>query len=141
MTNSSRNFLPTVLATLFAGTAMAQVPPPKPASPPPPRPVIVSQPPSSTGVQQWQRQVDRQQVQNQQNQNAVREQLRQGNLSLQRANTTDPALLNQLNSSDQSQQQLYRTRQDDVNRRYQATPRTDPDTRRVEPAKPSSAGR
>jgi len=141
MTNSSRKFLPMALATLFAGTAMAQVPPPKPASPPPPRPVVVSQPPSAVGVQQWQRQVDRQQTQNQQNQNAVREQMRQGNLDRQRANTTNPALLNQLDSADRSQQELYRARQEDANRRYQATPRTDPDTRRVEPAKPSSAGR
>jgi hypothetical protein len=129
-----------VLATLFAGTAMAQVPPPKPASPPP-RPVVVSPPPSSTGVQQWQRQVDRQQVQNQQNQNAVREQMRQGNVDRQRANTTNPALLNQLDSADRSQQQLYRARQDDATRRSQTLPPTDPDTRRVEPAKPSSAGR
>jgi len=141
MTNSSRNFLPVVLATLFAGTAMAQVPPPKPASPPPPRPVIVNQPPSSAGAQQWQRQVDRQQVQNQQNQNAVREQMRQGSLDRQRANTANPALLNQLDSADRSQQQLYRARQDDATRRIQAPPRPDPEAGRVQPAKPSSAGR
>ncbi|SEM92091.1 hypothetical protein SAMN02800694_2145 [Luteibacter sp. UNCMF331Sha3.1] len=141
MTNSSRNFLPAVLATLVAGAAMAQVPPPKPASPPPPRPVYVSPPPSAIGAQQWQRQVDRQQVQNQQNQNAVREQLRQGNLDRQRTNTTDPALLNQLDNADRSQQQLYRARQDDTTRRIQTPPRPDPETGRVQPAKPSSAGR
>lgn len=142
MTNSSRNFLLMTLTTLCPLLALAQTPPPKPAAPPPPRPVIVTTPSPS---QQWQRQVDRQQLQNQQNQNAVREQLRQGNLDRQRANTTNPALQNQLDAADRSQQQLYRARQEDAVKRYQSLPANEPatQTRRIEPApaRGSSAGR
>ncbi|MGF6712042.1 type IV secretory pathway VirB10-like protein [Luteibacter sp. W1I16] len=136
MTNSSRKILLAWLVAMLPALAMAQTQPAKPAAPPPrPKPVVISTP---TPNQQWQRQVDRQQVQNRLNQNALREQLRQDNLDRQRTNATDPALRNQLDNADRSQQQLYRARQDAAAQRYQTLQR--PDATRAVPARSGSAG-
>lgn len=135
MTNSSRNILLAWLIAMLPAFAVAQTQPAKPAAPPPrPKPVVITTP---TPNQQWQRQVDRQQVQNRLNQNALREQLRQDNLDRQRANAADPALRTQLDDADRSQQQLYRARQDDAVRRYQTLQR--PDATQAVPARSGSA--
>ncbi|NII53135.1 hypothetical protein [Luteibacter sp. SG786] len=136
MTNSSRKILLGLLAASLPALALAQSQPAKPAPPPRPRPIVITTP---TPNQQWQRQVDRQQMQDRQNQNALREQLRQGSLDRQRANTTDPALRNQLDAADRSQQQLYRARQDAAARQYQTSPQ--PDQTRTVPARAGTAGR
>ncbi|WP_426285289.1 hypothetical protein [Luteibacter sp. E-22] len=136
MTNSSRKILLAWLVATLPALALAQTQPAKPAAPPPrPKPVVISTP---TPNQQWQRQVDRQQVQNRLNQNALREQLRQDNLDRQRTNAADPALRNQLDNADRSQQQLYRARQDDAVRRYQTLQR--PEATQTVPARSGSAG-
>lgn len=135
MTNSSRNL---VLSMLFLATpvvALAQTQPVKPATPPP-RPQAVIATPSHT--EQWQRQVDRQQLQNAQSQNAVHQQLQQNNSAIQRNNTTDPAMRNQIDNAQRSQDQLDRARQDAANRQYQ----TDSLNRAgTAPARAGSAGR
>ncbi|MGE7138357.1 hypothetical protein ACQKIE_12080 [Luteibacter sp. NPDC031894] len=136
MTNSSRNILLGLLTVALPALALAQTQPAKTAPPPRPRPIVITTPSPS---QQWQRQVDRQQLQDRQNQNALREQLRQGNVDRQRANTTDPTLRNQLDATDRSEQQLYRARQDAAARRYQTLPQ--PETTRTAPARAGSAGR
>ncbi|NID16776.1 hypothetical protein [Luteibacter yeojuensis] len=136
MTNSSRKILLGLLAAALPALVAAQTQPAKPAPPPRPKPIVITTPSPS---QQWQRQVDRQQFQDRQNQNALREQLRQGNLDRQRANTTDPALRNQLDSADRSEQQLYRARQDAAARRYQTLPQ--PATTENAPARSGTAGR
>lgn len=135
MTNSSRKILLSLLTVLLPAMASAQTPPAKPAAPPPKaRPVIVPAP-----NQQFQRQVNQQQLQNRQNQNALREQLRQDNLGRQRDNATDPALRNQLDNADRSQQQMYRARQEDALRRNQTLQRQDPTGNA--PARTSTTGR
>lgn len=136
MTNSSRKILLGLVAASLPAFALAQSQPAKPASPPRPRPIVITTP---TPNQQWQRQVDRQQLQDRQNQNALREQLRQGSLDRQRANTADPALRNQLDAADRSQQQLYRARQDAAARQYQTLPQ--PESTRNAPARAGTAGR
>lgn len=136
MTNSSRKILLGVVAGLLPALALAQSQPAKPAPPPRPKPIVITTP---TPSQQWQRQVDRQQAQDRQNQNALREQLRQGSLDRQRANTTDPALRNQLDAADRSEQQIYRARQDAAARQYQTSPQ--PDSTRTAPARAGTAGR
>lgn len=138
MTNSSRKFLLAFLALAAPALALAQnqTQPVKPAAPPPrPRPVVIATPSPS---QQWQRQVDRQQLQSRQDQNALRERLRQDNLNMQRTNTSDPALRNQLDAADRSQQDLYRARQDAAVRRYQTEQH--PDDTQTLPARSTSAG-
>lgn len=136
MTNSSRKFLLVLLAASLPVVALAQSQPAKPAPPPRPKPIVITTPSPS---QQWQRQVDRQQLQDRQNQNALREQLRQGNLDRQRTNASDPALRSQLDAADRSQQQLYRARQDAAARRYETLPQ--PETTRNAPARSGTAGR
>ncbi len=135
MTNSSRKILLGLLAAVLPVLAMAQTQPAKPAPAPRPKPIVITTPSAS---QQWQRQVDRQQFQDRQNQNALREQLRQGNVDRQRANTTDPALRSQLDAADRSEQQLYRARQDAAARRYQTLPQ--PATTGNAPARAGTAG-
>lgn len=138
MTNSSRNILLFLLASFMPALGFAQTQPVKSAPPPPrPRPIVISTPAPN---QQFQRQVDRQQIQNRQNQNVLREQLRQDNLTRQRNNATDPALRSQLDNANQSEQQLYRARQDDAVRRSQTLRQPDAATGTV-PAQGSSAGR
>lgn len=141
MTNSSRNILLALLC-VAAPAAFAQTSPQpaKPVAAPAPAARPAARPAVPSANQQWQRQVDRQQLQNQQQQNAVREQLRQGNLDQQRNSATDPGLRTQLNNADQSQQQMYRARQDDATRRYQTTPRPGEPVRSA-PATAGSAGR
>lgn len=137
MTNSSRKILLPLLLAFMPALGFAQTQPATPAAPAPrPRPVVIA---PSVATQQFQRQVDRQQIQNKQNQNALREQLRQDNLTRQRNNATDPALRSQLDSANQSEQQLYRARQEDAVRRYQTLQR--PETIGTVPAQSSSAGR
>jgi hypothetical protein len=140
MTNSSRNILLALLC-VAAPAVFAQTPQPaKPVAAPAPAARPVARPAVPSANQQWQRQVDRQQLQNQQQQNAVRQQLHQGNLDQQRNSATDPGLRTQLNNADQSQQQMYRARQDDATRRYQTTPRPGEPVRSA-PATAGSAGR
>jgi hypothetical protein len=140
MTNSSRNILLALLC-VAAPAVFAQTPQPaKPVAVPAPAARPVARPAVPSANQQWQRQVDRQQLQNQQQQNAVRQQLHQGNLDQQRNSATDPGLRTQLNNADQSQQQMYRARQDDATRRYQTTPRPGEPVRNA-PATAGSAGR
>jgi hypothetical protein len=144
MTNSSRNILLCILAVLSPAVGLAQTQPVKPAAAPAPTPAPRARPvvTAPTPNQQWQRQVDRQQLRTQQQQNALRENLRQGNLDQQRNTTTNPALRGQLDNADQSQQQMYRARQDDATRRYQATPAAgDPARTTPRPATAGSAGR
>lgn len=117
MTNSSRNLVLSVLFLAIPAMALAQTQPVKPAATPPPRPQAVITTPSHT--EQWQRQVDRQQLQNAQNQNAVRQQLQQNNSAIQRNNTTDPAMRTQIDNAQRSQDQLNRARQDAADRQYQ----------------------
>ena|ERR1700754_3088199 len=136
MTYSSRKILLCLLAATIPALALAQTQPVKPAAPAPrPRTVVVT---PSAATQQYQRQVDRQQLQNRQNQNALREQLRQNNVDMQRANATDPALRNQLDNADRSDQQLYRARQDAAVQRFQTEQR--PGTTNTPPARSSSTG-
>jgi hypothetical protein len=123
MTNSSRKILPGLLAAALPLLAAAQTQPAQPVPAPRPRPIVITTPSPS---QQWQRQVDRQHFQDRQNQNALREQLRQGNLDRQRQNATDPALRSQLDAADRSDQELYRARQDAAARRYQTLPQAQP---------------
>lgn len=118
MTNSSRNFLLSMLLIALPAAASAQIQPARPAATPPPRPQAVINTPSHT--EQWQRQVDRQQLQNAQNQNAVRQQLQQNNSTIQRNATTDPAMRNQIDNAQRSQDQLDRARQDAAQRQYQS---------------------
>jgi TolA-binding protein len=136
MTNSSRKFLFPMLLVALPIAALAQIQPAKPAATPPPRPQAVISTPSHT--EQWQRQVDRQQVQNAQNQNAVRQQLQQNNSTIQRNNTTDPAMRNQIDSAQRSQDQLDRARQDATQRQYQNDSLNRPGTT---PARAGSLGR
>jgi hypothetical protein len=139
MAYSSRKILLSLLAVALPALALAQTQPVKSAAPAPrARPIVITTPSAN---QQWQRQVDRQQLQNRQNQNSVQEQLRQNNSDLQRANATDPALRNQLDNADRSQQQQYRARQDAAAQRYQATQAIrQPDATGTPPARSTSTG-
>lgn len=146
MTNSSRNILLFVLAAALPLSAAAQTQPQpaKAAAPvkavaapaPVARPVVAT----PTHNQQFQRQVDRQQVINQQNQNAVREQLRQNNMNQQRSTATDPALRSQLDNADRAQQQSYQAQQEATVRRAQADPRVRDAASRTAPASSGSTG-
>jgi TolA-binding protein len=136
MTNSSRNLVLSMLFLAIPVAALAQTQPVKPAAAPPPRPQAVVTTPSHT--EQWQRQVDRQQLQNTQNQNAVRQQLQQNNSTIQRNNTTDPAMRNQIDNAQRSQDQLNRARQDAADRQYQNDSLNRGSTA---PARTGSAGR
>jgi len=145
MTNSSRNILLFVLAAVLPLSAAAQTQPqparaavPVKAAAPAPvaRPVVAT----PTHNQQFQHQVDRQQVVNQQNQNAVREQLRQNNMNQQRSTATDPALRSQLDNADRAQQQSYQAQQEATVRRAQADPRVRDAASRTTPASSGSAG-
>ena len=145
MTISSRNILLLVLAAALplSATAQPQSQPAKAAAPvksaapaPVARPVINT----PSHAQQFQRQVDRQQVINQQNQNAVQQQLRQNNMNQQRSTATDPALRSQLDNADRAQQQSYQAQQDASVRRAQADPRVRDAAQRATPASSGSAG-
>jgi hypothetical protein len=136
MTISSRNILLSMVFLAAPACALAQTQPAKPA--PAPRPVVVAPPAAQIRNQQFQQQVNQQRLQTNQQQNAVREQLRQSNLNTQRNNTTDPATLNQLNNADRSQQDLYRARQQDAVQRAQSDPNNNGT---VVPARAGSAGR
>ena len=141
MTNSSRNILLSMLFVAVPALAVAQTPPAKPVRPAAavpaatPRPRAVVTTPSHT--EQFQRQVDRQQLQNAQNQSNVRQQLQQHNTAIQRSNATDPAMRNQLDNAQRSQQQLDRAQQDSAARQYE----TKPSNRgTVAPSRPSTSG-
>jgi hypothetical protein len=144
MTNSSHKFLLFVLAVALPLTSVAQTSTPakpapaaRPATPAPvARPVVATPSPN----QQFQRQVNRQQVINQQNQNAVQQQLRQNNINQQRSTATDPALRSQLDNADRAQQQSYQAQQDATVRRAQADPRVRDAAQRATPANAGSAG-
>jgi hypothetical protein len=145
MTNSSHKFLLLLLA-ITAPLSVAAQTPPQPAraaaAAPPPKPAPVARPavavPSHT--QQFNQQVNRQQVINQQNQNSVQQQLRQNNMNQQRSTATDPALRNQLDSADRAQQQTYQSQQDATVRTHPTVLRTRDASGRATPASSGSAG-
>lgn len=118
MTNSSRKYLPFLLAAALPGLALGQAQPQQPARPAgqPQRPVYTAAP--SAAQQNWQRAVDSSRVQSQQRQNAVQQQLQQNNMNRQLNSTTDPGVRSQLDNANRSQQEQYRARQDNEVKRY-----------------------
>jgi len=146
MTNSSHKILLLVLAIAVPSMAIAQTQPqPLKAAAPPARaatPAAVARPVVATPshTQQFQQQVNRQQLINQQNQNAVQQQLRQSNMNQQRSTATDPGLRSQLDNADRAQQQTYQAQQDANARRDQTVPRVRDTTPRAVPASSGSAG-
>ncbi|MEX1828640.1 hypothetical protein [Luteibacter sp. CQ10] len=117
MTNSSRKKFLFLLAAALPALALAQTQPQQPSRPAgqPQRPVYRA---PSSAQQDWQRAVDRSRVQSQQRQNAVQQQLQQDNVNRQMNATTDPALRSQLDNANRTQQNLYRSKQDDEVKRY-----------------------
>jgi TolA-binding protein len=115
MTNSSRKFLLALAALPLVSGVAAQTPPPAASAP---RPVILA----PTPHEQWQRQVDRQQIENRQRQSAVQQQIQQDRYVRERNATTNPALRSQMDDAAQRQQDVERARQDAAMRRYQAQP-------------------
>jgi hypothetical protein len=147
MTNSSHKILLSLLAIALPLTAIAQTS--TPAAPAraapaarPATPAAVARPVVATPSHnaQFQQQVNRQQVVNQQNQSAVQQQLRQSNMNQQRSTATDPALRNQLDSADRAQQQSYQSQQDATVRRNATNPRVRDAAQRSAPASSGSAG-
>lgn len=145
MTNSSHKFLLILLATALPVAAFAQTATPatKTAAPAPAaRPAAAARPVVTTpsANQQFQNQVNRQQVVNQQNQSAVQQQLRQNNMNQQRSTATDPGLQNQLDNANRAQQQTYQSQQDATVRRNPSVPRTRDTVQGSAPARSGSAG-
>jgi hypothetical protein len=140
MTTSSHKFLLLLLAIAAPLSVAAQTQPVKAAAPAQPAPAARPAVAVPSHTQQFNQQVNRQQVINQQNQSAVQQQLRQNNMNQQRSTATDPALRNQLDSADRAQQQTYQSQQDATVRTHPTVPRTRDANGRATPASSSSAG-
>ncbi|MDF4001985.1 hypothetical protein P3W33_01050 [Luteibacter sp. PPL552] len=137
MTKSSRRTLLVFAALALPAIAVAQTDPRATTARPAGQPARTTTPAPSTAQRDWQRAVDQSRVQSQQRQNAVQQQLRQDSMSRQMNATTDPALRSQLDNANRTDQSLYRSRQDDARKRYDASHPGQP----APPAGTSSTGR